>query len=68
METPGKGLAKDVAALKKMVHQQQLMISALLQGPMGPSRGGSAMTPSENSGGRSWENVDALQLRLIWLK
>ena len=57
VETPGEDLAKDVAALKEMVHQQQLMISALLQGPMGPNRGGSAMTPSENSGGRSWEDV-----------
>ena len=33
VESPGEDLAKDVAALKEMVHQQQLMISALLQGP-----------------------------------
>ena len=50
-------LAKDFAALKEMVEQQQLMISALWQGTMGPSRGDGAMTPSENSGRRNWEDV-----------
>ena len=40
-----------------MVKQQQLMIDALLQGAIGPNRGGNAMTPSENSRGRRWEDV-----------
>ena len=67
VESPGDKLAKDLAALKEMVEQQQLMMNALLQSTMGPTRGDRARPPSENREVGVGRMLGNLQIRLVWL-